>query len=72
MIRIIIYWGLYWGRPILGNYHFQNMKSSQFGIGFHIVAAVCPALLLLPKGPRRYNVLIPEAPKSLYEKLLWP
>ena len=21
IIRIIIYWGLYWGPPILGNYH---------------------------------------------------
>ena len=21
MLRIVLYWGLYWGPPILGNYH---------------------------------------------------
>ena len=21
MIRTIVYWGLYWGPPVLGNYH---------------------------------------------------
>ena len=28
IIRIIIYWGLYWGPPIMGNYHVDNTHIS--------------------------------------------
>ena len=26
ILRIIVYWGLYWGPPILGNYHINSKK----------------------------------------------
>ena len=29
IIRIIVYWGLYWGPHILGNYHFGNRSSAE-------------------------------------------
>ena len=28
ILRIIVYWGLYWGLPILGNYHITDCKVS--------------------------------------------
>ena len=31
-IRIIAYWGLYWGRPILGNYHLESNLNSLKGV----------------------------------------
>ena len=27
IIRTIIYWGLYWGPPILGNYHMLKLRQ---------------------------------------------
>ena len=34
IIRIIVFWGLYWGPPILGNYHIKgcryNLDRTQF------------------------------------------
>ena len=31
IIRIIVFWGLYWGLPILGNYHITH------DISFHVL-----------------------------------
>ena len=27
IITTILYWGLYWGSPILGNYHVSSLKE---------------------------------------------
>ena len=27
IIRTIVYWGLYWGPPILGNYHIKSLTK---------------------------------------------
>ena len=29
IIRIMVYWGLYWGPSILGNYHVKTMQALQ-------------------------------------------
>ena len=29
IIRIIVFWGLYWGSPILGNYHLEVGRSGR-------------------------------------------
>ena len=32
IVRIIVYWGLYWGPPILGNYHLEAcLTAIRFG-----------------------------------------
>ena len=35
IMRIVVFWGLYWGSPILGNYHIflkiENRKLRYFG-----------------------------------------
>ena len=28
--RTIVFWGLYWGPPILGNYHRSNLHSKHY------------------------------------------
>ena len=32
MIRTIVYWGLYWGPPILGNYQMDEGSPSYVGL----------------------------------------
>ena len=38
IIRMMKYWGLYWGPPILENYHIgimeENMETTIYGLGF--------------------------------------
>ena len=29
IVRIILFWGLYWGPPILGNYHFSDPRTAR-------------------------------------------
>ena len=34
IIRIIVFWGLYWGTPILGNYQVRDLRFQGFrGLG---------------------------------------
>ena len=30
VLRIIVFWGLYWGPPILGNYHILQVLLSKY------------------------------------------
>ena len=49
IIRTIVYWGLYWGTLILGNYHFgvqQKVRGLRFGalgLGFQGLGLRVPA-----------------------------
>ena len=43
IIRTIIYWGLYWGRPILGNYH---LIKQEFGASSD-VSSICSSMFEL-------------------------
>ena len=40
IIRIIVFWGLYWGPPILGNYH---MGIVRVRFSFHVPPSACCA-----------------------------
>ena len=31
IIRTIVFWGLYWGPLVLGNYHITTMMENQIG-----------------------------------------
>ena len=33
-MRTLVFWGLYWGPPILGNYHLGGFKRSERILGF--------------------------------------
>ena len=33
MIRVIVFWGLYWGPPIVGNYHILKLASGPGVVG---------------------------------------
>ena len=41
IIRIMIYWGLYWGPPVLGNYHLEHPRS-------HAITPGIPIVIVLP------------------------
>ena len=34
ILRILLFWGLYWGRPILGNYHMSGGAQVSFIHGY--------------------------------------
>ena len=41
IIRIIIFWGLHWGPPILGNYHMKiKPKDTTDAYGQHVVLQI--------------------------------
>ena len=42
VIRTIVYWGLYWGPPILGNY---NIVALFQGLKLRVSLTLCPSVL---------------------------
>ena len=38
IIRTIVFWGLYWGSPILGNYHMDinGKENGDYYVGFGV------------------------------------
>ena len=52
MIRIIVYWGLYWGPQILGNYHIYIIcVPIHTHIGQHINLCYMQGMLPYPENP---------------------
>ena len=48
IIRTIVYWGLYWGTLILGNYHLARLKHVEDTAALALHALVGP-------GPQNFN-----------------
>ena len=42
IIRTVVFWGLYWGPPILGNYHIHNNPNNRVVSIFFSIPS-CPA-----------------------------